>query len=195
MMIGYNFSERLRKVFAYARDEAVRLGHEYVGSEHLLLALLREGAGGCATVLRHLDIAPEQVRQRLDEIIVPGPGLPTGPDLPYTSRAKKVLELAMVEALRSHATVVDTEQLLVGLCAEEKGIAAQVLAGAGLTTDVARAAVDQLSGTPAEPVRASPDATDIVAVRIEVERADGSLQRELFPGVAAAMAYLANQRR
>jgi ATP-dependent Clp protease ATP-binding subunit ClpC len=195
MMIGYNFSERLRKVFAYARDEAVRLGHEYVGTEHLLLALLREGAGGSATVLRHLDIAPEQVRQRLDEIIVPGPGLPTGPDLPYTSRAKKVLELAMVEALRSHATVVDTEQLLVGLCAEEKGIAAQVLAGAGLTTDVARAAVDQLSGAPAETVAAPPEATDIVAVRIEVERADGSLQRELFPGVAAAMAYLANQRR
>jgi ATP-dependent Clp protease ATP-binding subunit ClpC len=190
MMIGYNFSENLRKVLAAARDEAVRLGHEYVGTEHLLLALLREGAGGSATVLRHLDIAPEKIRQRLEETVRPGPGHPTGPDLPYTSRAKKVLELTLQECVRTHATVADTEQLLVGLCAEQKGIAALVLAEAGLTTDVARATVDQIAGAPAEPVRAPAHAADVVSVTIEIKRADGSVTRERFSGVMEAMEHL-----
>lgn len=195
MMIGYNFSENLRKVLAAAREESLRLHHEYVGTEHLLLALLREGAGGSATVLRHLAIAPEGIRQKLEETVRPGLGHPIGRDLPYTSRAKKVLELTLEECVRSHATFADTEQLLVALCAEGKGIAALVLAGAGLTADVARAAVEQIAGAPAEPVRASTHAAEVVAVTIEIKRADGSVQRELFSGVAAAMEYLGNQSR
>src|SRR5689334_20492874 len=109
MMIGYDFTERLRRILAGAREEAARLRHEFVGTEHLLLALLRAGEGGSATVLRTLDIAPEKLRQKLEEIVVPGSALGMGPDLPYTSRAKKVLELAMKESMRSRATVVDTE--------------------------------------------------------------------------------------
>jgi len=93
MLRGYNFSEQIRKVLAGAREEAVRLHHEYVGTEHLLLGLIRERDGGSATVLRNLDIAPDRIRQKLEETLVPGPDLRTGPDLPYTSRAKKVLEL------------------------------------------------------------------------------------------------------
>jgi len=119
----------------------VRLGHEYVGTEHFLRALIREGDGDTTAVFRDLDIAPEKIRQKLEETLRPGPGHPTGPDLPYTSRAKKVLELSMEECARSHVVALDTAQLLVGLCAEEKGIAALVLAEAGLTTDVARDAV------------------------------------------------------
>jgi len=193
MMRGYNFSEQIRKVLAGAREEAVRLHHEYVGTEHLLLGLIRERDGGSATVLRNLDIAPEKIRKKLEETLVPGADLRTGPDLPYTSRAKKVLELGMEEAERSRAVGVDTEHLLVGLCAEEKGIGAQVLAWAGLTTDVARAAVDQINGRPAEPPRPTIRVPDIVSVSIEIKRADGSVTREVFPRLGPAVEYLARQ--
>jgi ATP-dependent Clp protease ATP-binding subunit ClpC len=118
MMRGYNFTEQLRKVLNGAREEAVRLHHEYVGTEHLLLGLIREKDGDITAVFRDLDFAPEKIRQKLEETLVPGPGYPTGPDLPYTSRAKKVLELSMDESMRSHVAAVDTAQLLVGLCAE-----------------------------------------------------------------------------
>jgi ATP-dependent Clp protease ATP-binding subunit ClpC len=177
-----------------ARDEAQRFRHEYIGTEHLLLGLIREEDGGSATVLRHLDIASDRIRQKLEEIVVPGRGLATGPDLPYTSRAKKVLELTLEEAARSRAAAADTEHLLLGLCAEEKGIAAQVLAWTGLTTDVARAAVEQLISASAEPPLPSAHATEVVAVTIETRRADGSMTRVVFPSLAAAVEYLSIQR-
>jgi ATP-dependent Clp protease ATP-binding subunit ClpC len=193
MMIGYNFTERIRKVLTRAREEAVRLHHEYVGTEHLLLGLLREGTGGSATVLRNLGIAPERIRQKLEETVVPGRGSPTGPDLPYTSRAKKVLELGMEECMRSRAAAFDTEQLLIGLCAEQKGIAAQTLAWAGITTDVARAAVAQITGVTPEAPPPAIHVPDIVAITIEIQRADGSVKQEVFHGVVAALEYLARQ--
>ncbi|MBW8771440.1 MAG: hypothetical protein JF589_16925, partial [Gemmatimonadetes bacterium] len=111
-----------------------------------LLGLIREEDGGSATMLRSLDIAPEQIREKIDEILVPGPEMVARPDLPYTSRAKKVLELTMQECVRTRTTTADTQHLLVALCVEGKGIAAEVLRLSGLTTDVARAAFDQLSG-------------------------------------------------
>jgi ATP-dependent Clp protease ATP-binding subunit ClpC len=193
MLRGYNFSSQIRKVLAAAREEAVRFGHPYVGTEHLLLGLIREPEGGSATVLRDLDIAPENIRRKLEETLVPGPDMRTGPDLPYTSRAKKVLELGMDECERSHTAVFDTAQLLVALCAEGKGVAAQTLAWAGLTTDVARAAVDQIYGVTGEPPRPETRVPDVVAVTIEIKRADGSVTREVFHGVLAALEYLARQ--
>jgi ATP-dependent Clp protease ATP-binding subunit ClpC len=193
MMRGYNFTEQLRRVLAGAREEAVRLGHEYVGTEHVLLALLREQGGDTTAVFRDLDIAPGKIRQKLEETLVPGPGYPTGPDLPYTSRAKKVLELSMDECVRSQVGAVDTAQLLVGLCAEEKGIAAQVLAWAGLTTDVARDAVSRITGTTVEAPPPVVHVPDVVSVTIEVRRADGSVTRETLPSVLAALEYLVRQ--
>jgi len=193
MMRGYNFSEQIRRVLAAAREEAVRFGHSYVGTEHILLGLSREVDGGSAAVLRDLDIAPEKIRQKLEETLVPGPDLRTGPDLPYTSRAKKVLELGMDECERSHTAVFDTAQLLVALCAEGKGIAAQTLAWAGLTTDVARAAVAQITGVTPEAPPPAIHVPDIVAITIEIQRADGSVKREVFHGVVAALEYLARQ--
>lgn len=192
-MRGYDFTEQLRKVLGGAREEAVRLGHAYVGTEHLLLALIREADGDTTTVFRDLGIAPEKIRQKLDETLRPGPGNPTGPDLPYTSRAKKVLELSMDECVRSHAAVLDTAQLLVGLCAEEKGIAALVLAEAGLTTDVARDAVARITGSTVEPPPPVVHVPDVVSVTIEVRRADGSVTREVLPGVLAALEFLVRQ--
>jgi ATP-dependent Clp protease ATP-binding subunit ClpC len=97
-MKSYNFTERVRKVLAMTREEAVHLNHEYVGTEHMLLALLAEGEGVASTVLQNLDVDPDAVRSTILNMVTRGRGGPTGADLPYTSRAKKVLELGMSEA-------------------------------------------------------------------------------------------------
>src|SRR5687767_1192803 len=98
-MNGYNFTERVRKVLAMSREEAVRLHHEYVGTEHLLLGLIREGEGVAAAVLQSLSVDLVEIQQNIEKTVNRGKsGQETGPDLPYTSRAKKVLEFAMAEA-------------------------------------------------------------------------------------------------
>ncbi|MEX2154648.1 MAG: Clp protease N-terminal domain-containing protein [Gemmatimonadaceae bacterium] len=140
-MQGFNFTTHVRKVLAMAREEAVRLHHPYVGTEHILLALTRADEESVATaVLRNLRIDPEGIRQKIDDTIKIGKAEQPS-DLPYTSRAKKVLELAMSEARELHHSYVGTEHLLLGLLREEKGIGAQVLAYHGLTRDEARAEV------------------------------------------------------
>lgn len=138
-MHGYNFTERVRKVLALAREESARLRHEYVGTEHILLAIIREGKGVAATVLQNLGIDLGELELRIERVVKRGhPGTPTGPELPYTSRAKKVLELAMTQARELNNDYVGTEHLLLGLIAESKGIAAQVLVDSGVTLDKAQ---------------------------------------------------------
>ena len=147
-MNGYNFTERVRKVLAMAREEAARLHHEYVGTEHILLGLIREGEGVAATVLQNLNVELDDIQQKIEETVKKGKaGQTTGPDLPYTSRAKKVLELAMSEARELNHSYVGTEHLLLGLLREEKGIAAQVLTDAGVNLDAARAETLRILGT------------------------------------------------
>ncbi len=147
-MNGYNFTERVRKVLAMAREEAARLHHEYVGTEHILLGLIREGEGVAAAVLQNLSVDLEEVQQKIEETVKKGKAAQaTGPDLPYTSRAKKVLELAMGEARELNHSYVGTEHLLLGLLREEKGIAAQVLTDAGVNLEAARAETLRLLGT------------------------------------------------
>ncbi|MFN9576595.1 MAG: ATP-dependent Clp protease ATP-binding subunit, partial [Gemmatimonadota bacterium] len=147
-MNGYNFTERVRKVLAMAREEAARLHHEYVGTEHILLGLIREGEGVAAAVLKNLDVDLEEIQQKIEDTVKKGKAAQaTGPDLPYTSRAKKVLELAMSEARELSHSYVGTEHLLLGLLREEKGIAAQVLADAGVNLDAARTETLRLLGT------------------------------------------------
>ncbi|MBI5600270.1 MAG: ATP-dependent Clp protease ATP-binding subunit [Gemmatimonadetes bacterium] len=146
-MNGYNFTERVRKVLAMAREEAARLHHEYVGTEHILLGLIREGEGVAAAVLQHLNVELEEIQQKIEETVKKGKAAQaTGPDLPYTSRAKKVLELAMGEARELGHSYVGTEHLLLGLLREEKGIAAQVLADANVSLEAARAETLRLLG-------------------------------------------------
>ena len=141
-MNGYNFTENVRKTLARAREEATRLHHEYVGTEHLLLALAGEEGTVAAAVLRGLSVDPSQIRQRIEKVVRAGKSAPaTGPELPYTSRSKKVLELAMTEARDFHHNYVGTEHLLLGVLREEKGIAAQVLADMGITMEAVRAEV------------------------------------------------------
>ena len=147
-MNGYNFTERVRKVLAMAREEAQRLKHEYVGTEHILLGLIREGEGVAAAVLQNLSVDLDEIQQKIEETVKKGKAAAaTGPDLPYTSRAKKVLELAMGEARDLSHGYVGTEHLLLGLLREEKGIAAQVLTDAGVNLDAAKAETLRLLGT------------------------------------------------
>src|SRR5689334_12737152 len=147
-MNGYNFTDRVRKVLQMAREEAARLHHEYVGTEHILLGLIREGEGVAAAVLTNLNVDLEEIQQKIEETVKKGKAAAAaGPDLPYTSRAKKVLELAMSEARELNHSYVGTEHLLLGLLREEKGIAAQVLTDAGVNRDAARAETLRLLGT------------------------------------------------
>jgi len=146
-MNGYNFTERVRKVLAMAREEAARLHHEYVGTEHILLGVIREGEGVAATVLQNLSVELDDIQQKIEETVKKGKaGQTTGPDLRYTSRAKKVLELSMAEAREINHNYVGTEHLLLGLLREEKGIAAQVLTDAGLTVERARSETLRILG-------------------------------------------------
>ncbi len=168
-MNGYNFTERVRKVLALSREEAVALHHEYVGTEHILLGLLAEGEGVASAALTALGVDRDAIRHMvLGTVKVGNPGRGFGPDLPYTSRAKKVLELAMDAARDLSHPYVGTEHLLLGLLREQKGIGAQVLMAAGLTVDLARGEILRLLGadvstaplggsSKAEP-RPSPDA-------------------------------------
>ncbi len=168
-MNGYNFTERVRKVLQMAREEAQRLHHEYVGTEHILLGLIREGEGVAAAVLQNLNVDLDEIQQKIEETVKKGKAAQTtGPDLPYTSRAKKVLELAMSEARELNHSYVGTEHLLLGLLREEKGIAASVLTDAGVNLDAARAETLRLlgtemppqgSGTPPQPSNTPPQAT------------------------------------
>src|SRR5258708_3612524 len=147
-MNGYNFTDRVRKGVRVAREEPARRRHEDVGTEHILLGLIREGEGVAATVLQNLSVELDEIQQKIEETVKKGKAAQTtGPDLPYTSRAKKVLELAMSEARELSHSYVGTEHLLLGLLREEKGIAAQVLTDAGVNLEAARAETLRILGT------------------------------------------------
>src|SRR5688572_13655106 len=152
--MNYNFTDRVRKVLAMAREEAIRLQHDYVGTEHLLLGLIREGEGVAAAVLTNLNVDLEQIHERVEESVRKGKATIALGELPYTSRAKKVLEFAMAEARDFNHSYVGTEHLLLGLLREEKGIAAQVLNSLGVTLDEAREETLKVLGSdvaPSEP--------------------------------------------
>jgi ATP-dependent Clp protease ATP-binding subunit ClpC len=142
MMITYNFTEGVRRALAAAREEAQRLRHAYVGTEHLALGVLRTTSGTAAAVIAAVD--RDAVTAEIERLA--GPGQRTsgqGVDLPYTSRGKRVLELAMREALELGHEEVDVEHLLLGLLREDKGIGAQALRSAGLDLRAVRAIVMQ----------------------------------------------------
>ena len=143
---GHNFTDRVRRVLQMAREESARLHHEYVGTEHILLGLIRDGGGVALAVLTNLGADPGLLRRRIEETVERGRAEPqAGAELPYTSRAKLVLELAMSEARELNHPFAGTEHLLLGLLREEKG-AARVLVAAGVTLEQARAETLRLLG-------------------------------------------------
>ena len=189
---GFNFTERTRKVLNLAREEAGRLHHEYVGTEHLLLGLIREGEGIAMRVLENLKADPTLIRKTIGDTIQIGRSPRTAqPDLPYTSRAKKCLELAMHEAREMSHNYVGTEHLLLGLLREEKGIAAQVLVHAGLSLETARAEVLRLLGSRESSPASSTDR--VIGVNVEVKYADGVTTRGEFQSLQAAIDFLIRQ--
>jgi ATP-dependent Clp protease ATP-binding subunit ClpC len=194
MMNGYNFTERVRKVLAIAREEAARLHDDYVGPEHILLGVVHEGEGVAYAVLQNLGADLDAILQKIEAQVKNGGAWhATGPDLPYTSRAKKVLELAMAEARTLNHTYVGTEHLLLGLLREEKGIAAQVLTNANITLDSARAEMMALLGTVPRPAEKTTPHRSIASIAIEVRFVDGSVVREEFRNMATAIGFLSRQ--
>jgi len=192
-MNGYNFTDRVRKVLQMAREEAQRLRHEYVGPEHVLLAIAAEGEGVAAGVLTNLQVDLKQIRQKVLETVKLGKDDgATGPDLPYTSRAKKVLEFAMSEARELNHSYVGTEHLLLGVIREEKGIAAQVLLEFGVTLDAARAETGRLVGTALPPsvINARHHFATAIAL-IELHR----VRVGTYPDSLAALQFLDAQDR
>ena len=195
-MNGYNFTERMRRVLANATAEAQRWQHGNVGTEHLLLAISRERGGAAAAVLKHHLIDLEQLAAAVDAVLVRGKTpLPVGPTLPYTSRAKKVLEYAMAEVRDLGQTNVGTEYLLLGILREGVGIGAQVLTAQGLSLEEARATTRRLAGLPvASAVPPEPTVRrPVSAVTIDVQYADGSSANAHFTSTAAAIRFLAAQ--
>ena len=140
------FTDRARRVVVLAQEEAVGLNHNYIGTEHILLGLIREREGVAAKALESLGISLEAVRAQVEEIIGQGQSAPTG-HIPFTPRAKKVLELSLREALQLGHNYIGTEHILLGLIREGEGVAAQVLVKLGADLSRVRQQVIQvLSG-------------------------------------------------
>ncbi|MFQ5956942.1 MAG: Clp protease N-terminal domain-containing protein, partial [Candidatus Brocadiales bacterium] len=140
------FTDRARKVMALAREEARRYNHEYIGTEHILLGLVKEGSGVAANVLQNLDIELKKIRIEVEKIVQTGPDLVSVGQLPFTPKVKKVLEFAMEEAKNLGHNYIGTEHLLLGLLREHEGVAAQVLLNLGVRLEDVREEVINLLG-------------------------------------------------
>ncbi len=144
------FTDRARKVMALANQEAQRFNHEYIGTEHILLGLVKEGSGVGANVLKNLGVDLRKVRLEVEKLVKSGPDMVTMGKLPQTPRAKKVIEYAIEEARNLNHNYVGTEHLLLGLLREHDGVAAQVLMNLGLKLEEVREEVLNLLGASAE---------------------------------------------
>jgi ATP-dependent Clp protease ATP-binding subunit ClpC len=149
------FTDRARKVMALANQEAQRFNHEYIGTEHILLGLVKEGSGVGANVLKNLDVDLRKVRLEVEKLVKSGPDMVTMGKLPQTPRAKKVIEYAIEEARTLNHNYVGTEHLLLGLLREHEGVAAQVLMNLGLKLDEVREEVLNLLGAGVDPEEAT----------------------------------------
>lgn len=204
-MNGYNFTERVREVLRLARDQSHAFNHEYIGTEHLLLGLIKEGEGLGVAVLRNLNVDLDKIREETARVVQKGKVTQPRDDLPFTSRAKKVLELSMIEARDLHHNHVGTEHVMLGLIREEKGIAAQILHQAGVTTQSARDEVLRLLGSPTQsgrppafgaqamfpsPDHSAADASSAGLVIIDILFGNGSAIRRSFSDIGEAIEFL-----
>src|SRR6187401_2425889 len=142
-MMFERFTDRARRVVVLAQEEAKMLNHNYIGTEHILLGLIHEGEGVAAKALESLGISLDGVREQVQEIIGQGQQAPSG-HIPFTPRAKKVLELSLREALQLGHNYIGTEHILLGLIREGEGVAAQVLVKLGADLGRVRQQVIQL---------------------------------------------------
>src|SRR3990167_7355100 len=141
------FTERARKVILLAKEEAKRFNHDYIGTEHILLGLIREGEGVAAEVLQNLGLSLETIRLEIQKLVQPGPSTIVSGNPPFTPKAEKVIELAMDEAKAMGHNYVGTEHLLLGLIREGEGVASQVLLNLGLDLNKVREEIIELLGS------------------------------------------------
>ncbi|MCM8796594.1 MAG: ATP-dependent Clp protease ATP-binding subunit [Candidatus Omnitrophica bacterium] len=141
------FTERARKVIILAKEEARRFNHDYIGTEHILLGLIREGEGVAAAVLQKMGVSLENIRLEIEKLVQPGPTTQIIGDIPFTPRSKKALEMAAEEARSLGHNYIGTEHLLLGLIREGEGIASQVLMNLGLDLNTLRNEVMEILGS------------------------------------------------
>jgi len=141
------FTERARKVIVLAKEEARRFNHDYIGTEHLLLGLIREGEGVAAAVLQKMGLGLEAIRLEVEKLVQPGPSTQMQGDVPFTPRSKKALELSAEEARSLGHNYIGTEHLLLGLIREGEGVASQVLINLGLDLNRVRSEIMELLGS------------------------------------------------
>jgi hypothetical protein len=140
------FTDRARKVMQLANQEAQRFNHEYIGTEHMLLGLVKDGGGVAASVLKNLDIDLRKVRLEVERFVQSGPDMVTMGKLPQTPRAKRVMDFSMEESRLLGCNYVGTEHLLLGLIREQEGVAGHVLRTLGVTYPEVKANIIQLLG-------------------------------------------------
>ena len=170
-------TDRARKVMALANQEAQRFNHEYIGTEHILLGLVKEGSGVGANVLKNLSIDLRKVRLEVEKLVKSGPEMVTMGKLPQTPRAKKVIEYAIEEARNLNHNYVGTEHLLLGLLREQDGVAAQVLLNLGLKLEEVREEVLNLLGAGGDSEQENPPQAAEAASPEPTEAAPGTARR------------------
>jgi Clp amino terminal domain, pathogenicity island component len=201
------FTDRARRVVVLAQEEARLLNHNYIGTEHILLGLIHEGEGVAYMALTQLDISLDGVRAQVEAEIGQGAQAPTG-HIPFTPRAKKVLELSLREALQLGHNYIGTEHILLGLLREGEGVAARVLVSLGASLDRVRQQVVQIlagyaGGAPAEQLAGGPARISQQAVTAMVAGGPGAYQgapaelvrvvplaREVFQGLGFRMVLI-----
>ena len=203
-MGGYDFTTRVRSALNRARDEARRHQHQYVGTEHLILGLLGEDDTLVSDALEKLGVTPLALRTQVeDRIPIPTPDAlrRSSIDLPYTSRARVVLEQAMAAARELNDGYVGTQHLLLGLIRESHGIAAQALLATGITEPAIREEMQKiLAGGPVVGEVAAeiyqPSDTQIpIRIEVEVRYGDGSLAKRVFASTDEAIGFLSDKAR
>ena len=157
------FTDRARKVMQLANQEAQRFNHEYIGTEHILLGLVKEGSGVAAHTLKSLNVDLRKVRLEVEKIVQPGPNMVTMGKLPQTPRAKRVIEFAIEEARNLQNNYVGTEHLLLGLLREQEGVAARVLISLGVKVETVKLHLVTIpASTPPSPIGISEASSELL---------------------------------
>ena len=202
-MSGYDFTNRVRGALIKAREEAERRQHDHVGTEHLMLGLLGEEDALVMDVLENLGVNPMVLQQTIEQRISNGRAVrgKTIADLPYTPRARVVLDQAIAAAHEFGDGYVGTQHLLLGMIRERHGIAAQELTAAGLTEPRLRREIVRLlqgEGVAAMLDDVGPDQTDTqvpLSIAVEVRYEDGTLAKKIFASKDAAIGFLRDKAR
>jgi ATP-dependent Clp protease ATP-binding subunit ClpA len=201
---GYDFTQRVRGALIKAREEAHRRHHEYVGTEHLLLGLLEEDDALVMDVLENLDARPYEIQIAVEHMVQNGePTLKARlPDLPYTPRARVVLDQAIAVAHEFGDGYVGTQHLLLGLIRENQGIAAQALISAGLTEPTLRREIVRLLQGEGVAAALDIDTSDRrdetqvpLSIAVEVRYEDGTLAKKIFTTPTEAIGFLQEKAR